>query len=310
MQPDTNLVLMQDQTTIAARCSLWWQNPPDYADHQPGLIGHYVAQDSVAARSLLNSACDQLAAQGCTIAIAPIDGNTWQSYRFMIDRGTEPPFFLEPDHPPEYPQQFLQAGFAPLAYYSSALVVDLMQKNPRLQPVAQRLSKLGVSIRSIDSTQFNTEFDTGFDTEFDTELERIYQLSRISFRQNFLYTPLAAAEFIAQYHPIKPYLDPRLVLVAEHQQRLVGFLFAIPNLEQAKRGEAIDTVIIKTVAILPERPYAGLGSILVEQIQTIAHQLGYRRAIHALMHEDNKSRNLSDRYAKPIRRYALFSKLL
>lgn len=41
-----------------------------------------------------------------------------------------------------------------------------------------------------------------------------------------------------------------------------------------------------------------------------ARALGFTRAIHALMHETNKSRNLSAHYAKTIRRYTLFSKKL
>ena len=44
--------------------------------------------------------------------------------------------------------------------------------------------------------------------------------------------------------------------------------------------------------------------------QRAAHQLGYTRAIHALMHEQNASRNLSRRFAQPMRRYALFGKAL
>ena len=39
-------------------------------------------------------------------------------------------------------------------------------------------------------------------------------------------------------------------------------------------------------------------------------QLGYMRAIHALMHEQNASRNLSRQYAHPMRGYALFGKAL
>jgi len=143
---------------------------------------------------------------------------------------------------------------------------------------------------------------------FQAELEAIYTLSLISFRDNFLYTPIESAEFMVQYSQIQPYLQPELVLLAEQAGKLVGFLFALPDLLQAQRGQAIDTVIIKTVAVLPGRAYAGLGNLLVSRCQAIAAQLGYTRAIHALMHDDNQSRNLSSRYAHTIRRYTLFSK--
>ncbi|MCU0568956.1 MAG: hypothetical protein MUF49_20450, partial [Oculatellaceae cyanobacterium Prado106] len=144
------------------------------------------------------------------------------------------------------------------------------------------------------------------------ELQSIYHLSIISFQHNLLYTPIDLATFTTQYAQIKPYLKPELVLLAEqvtqNPPQLVGFLFAIPDLLQAQRGATLDTIIIKTVAVLPGRTYAGLGSVLVGQVQAIAHQLGYRRAIHALMQDDNTSRNISDRYAQTIRRYVLLAR--
>jgi GNAT superfamily N-acetyltransferase len=295
--PDAHWVLLQDQVVVA-RCSLWWQHPPTYREHRLGLIGHYAAEDRASAQQILTHATEQLADQGCTIAIAPIDGNTWRRYRLLSQRGTEPMFFLEPDNPDQWCDHFDNQGFCPIAHYSSALATDLTQPDPRLTRVAERLEQLGVKMRSIDVDRFQAE------------LEAIYTLSLISFRDNFLYTPIELAEFVAQYSQIQPYLQPELVLLAEQAGKLVGFLFALPDLLQAQRGQAIDTVIIKTVAVLPGRAYAGLGNLLVSRCQEIAAQLGYTRAIHALMHDDNQSRNLSSRYAHTIRQYTLFSKVL
>jgi len=146
--------------------------------------------------------------------------------------------------------------------------------------------------------------------QFDTELERIHALSLVAFQRNFLYSPISQAEFLTQYRQVRPYVQPELVLLAEQGEKLVGFLFAVPDWLQAQRGETVDTVIIKTVAVLPGRAYAGLGNVLVARVQAIAHALGYRRAIHALMHDSNNSRNLSDRYARSIRRYTLYARKL
>ncbi len=50
---------------------------------------------------------------------------------------------------------------------------------------------------------------------------------------------------------------------------------------------------------------------MVDHTLEVAHTLGFKRAIHALMHEDNVSQTMSRRYrSKPIRRYALFAKQL
>jgi L-amino acid N-acyltransferase YncA len=300
--PDAHWVVVQPDRTIAAHSSLWWQNPPSYPNHRLGLIGHYAAQSAASAHLLLDHACEQLAAQGCTLAIAPIDGNTWRRYRLLSDRGTEPVFFLEPDNPDEWCDHFSSAGFTSIAQYSSALSSNLTQPSNltdvRLERAAARLAASGVQIRSIDLVKF------------EQELTAIYSLSLISFRHNFLYTPIDRSEFMAQYNQIQPYIQPELVLMAEQQATLVGFLFAIPDRLQTLRGQACDTVIIKTVAVLPDRAYAGLGNLLVAAVQTIAHRLGYTRAIHALMHDANRSRNLSDRYAQTMRRYTLFGKPL
>lgn len=295
---DRHLLVVRDRMAIAAQASLWWHNTPLLPNQRIGAIGHYAALDGQAATLLLEAACGQLHDHHGTLAVGPMDGNTWRRYRLVSDRGTEPPFFLEPDTPPEWCDHFLAAGFAPLAVYRSALNTDLSTVDPRMEAVERRLQESAIRVRSLDITQF------------EAELQRIYALSLVSFRHNFLYTPIEASEFMAQYGQIRSSVQPNLVLLAEQDRNLVGFLFAIPDLAQAQRGRAIDTIIIKTVAVQPGRTYAGLGNVLVSRCQAIARELGYTRAIHALMHDSNNSRNLSARYAQPMRRYTLFSKTL
>lgn len=278
-------------------CSIWWDNTPSLIGHKLGFIGHYFVTDEQTATSLLNNACQELTLKGCTMAIAPIDGSTWQNYRLLTQRGDYPVFFLEPDNPDDWQQHFLHQGFTPIAHYTSSLNTNLRQSDSRLEKISQRFQHQ-VYIRSIDLQQI------------EKELQRIYTIVIQSFRSNFLFTPIDEAEFIAQYRPLLPYIQSELVLIAEHDNNPVGFIFAIPDYLQKKQGD-INTVIIKTLAILPQRIYAGLGYLLLAQCQQIAHQLGYTQAIHALMHEKNSSRNLSRHYhTRTIRQYTLFAKEL
>jgi GNAT superfamily N-acetyltransferase len=98
--------------------------------------------------------------------------------------------------------------------------------------------------------------------------------------------------------------------LAEQRSRPVGYVFAVPDFAQAQRGSPIDTLIVKTLAVLPGRAYAGLGAWLLGEVHAAGRRLGFTRAIHALMHETNQSRNLSAHYARTIRRYTLLSKRL
>jgi len=294
---DVHLYAVSAGGDAEARCSLWWNRVPASQQHRVGVIGHYASSSYEAAELLLAAATERLRAARCTIAIGPMNGNTWRSYRFVLERGDHPPFFMEPSNPPEWPLQFEKSGFSPLAWYFSALNSDLSRDDPRLDAMEQKIAAAGVVIRSANS-------DLG------SELAGIYSVSRVSFRNNFLYTEIPEAEFRAMYEPVLPVARPELVLIAERDGQCVGYLFAIPDFAQRARGVAVDTFIIKTVSTLPAPELRGLGSLLVARAQQIGHRLEFRRCIHALMFEDNTSLKISRHYASVMRKYALYAKAL
>ncbi|HBR00511.1 MAG TPA: N-acetyltransferase [Cyanobacteria bacterium UBA11691] len=296
-QPDLHLAILHNQTLVA-RCSLWWKNTPNYGQETLGFIGHYAVQDRQSAKALFSRSLEILGQHHCTLAVAPIDGNTWRNYRWITDRGEHPVFFLEPDNPPDYVEEILGAGFSPLAGYYSALVTDLNQGDRRLERVGDRLKKLDITLRPLNLDKW------------EEELRQIYHVSRIAFARNFLYTPLSESEFIEQYNPVRSYINPELVVLAQQGNAIVGFLFALPDFCLRQRNLRVETVILKTVAILPRKDYAGLGSFLVWQCHQIAQKLGYKSVIHALMYQGNSSLNISHRYAQPIRQYTLFAKAI
>lgn len=297
--PDAQYIASDGNGGVRARCAVWWHTVPPLTGEKLGVIGHYAASDAASARDLLDAACDQLRAERCTLAVGPMNGNTWSQYRLVTDPGTEPPFFLELSNPPEWPRQFTESGFTEIASYVSAVNSDLTQRDVRAETRAVALSDIGVTMRDINLA------------DLDAEIERIYAVSVASFQQNLLYTPITLDAFASQYARLRNYLDHRLVTIAEHDGRTVGFAFVIPDLLE-RQGQRIErTVIIKTVAILPEREiYSGLGSVLVARAHARAHDLGFSRAIHALIHESNHSRAVSERTARVMRRYALFGRRL
>jgi GNAT superfamily N-acetyltransferase len=312
MKPDQDFTVKDDRGAIRASCSCWWSTGHTLGvghgahGERIGVIGHYSAEVADAGTRVLLDACAQLAAHGCTIVVGPMDGSTWRSYRLVIERGSEPPFFLEPDTPDAWVAHFTAAGFETLATYSSALARDLMRRDPRLDALAARLAARNIVIRPLDLSHA------------DDDLRRVFALSLDAFKDNFLYTPIDEAEFMEQNRRLLPVVRPELVLLAEQRNgagdpghaELVAFLFAVPDILQQKRGQTPDTIVIKTVAVKPGLAHAGLGSLLVAEVQQRAAALGYTRAVHALMHETNVSRNISRRYAETIRRYALFAKRL
>lgn len=294
--PDASFMVL-DAATPVARASLWWTGVPRLPAHRLGLIGHYATVDADAARVLLEGACAELARRGADLAVGPMDGSTWRRYRLLTERGTEPAFFLEPDNPDEWPAHFEAAGFTPLAQYYSALNVDIT-RHTRPHDLVRSLAREGFLVRPLDV----------HDPEAD--IHRLWDIASRAFADNFLYTPIAEDEFAEMQRPLLPFVRPELVQIVETDGRTVGFCFAIPDLLQARRGEAIDTVVFKTMAVLPEHRGRRIGSLLIASVAEQARVLGFRRTIFALMHEKNPSRRLERGLMRDFRRYTLFARRL
>src|SRR5438045_3632479 len=72
--PDFSCFLESAAGHAVARCSLWWRQTPAYPNNTLGYVGHYAVADPAAAPALLHNACERLRAEGCTLAVGPVDG--------------------------------------------------------------------------------------------------------------------------------------------------------------------------------------------------------------------------------------------
>lgn len=295
-QPDLHLLAIIDCEALAC-CSLWWNRCPKLENERIGCIGHFFATDESSGMQLLAKACEQLKRQGATLAVGPMNGNTWRKYRFVTDAGSMEPFALEPENPSWWPELWTRFGFSKLAGYHSRVIENLDYADSRIARACERLAQAGVSIR---------ELNIG---DYENELSRIYSVSESSFASNFLYTPLPQKAFIDMYRPLRDFVDPRFTLLAEQDRQTIGFVFSFRDDFQSRDTDAGDTLIIKTLATLPGRKWAGLGTVLVDRIREAAANSGIKRVIHALMYDHNNSANIG-KNSRIIRRYTLYSRRL
>lgn len=282
---------------IVARAALWWRNTPVMGGTKVGAIGEFTADDGEVAATLLNGALDHLREQGCGIAVGPLDGNTWQPHRFVVESSGRGAFLLEPRNCLEHPGWWESAGFSVLSRYSSSVMV-LDGSSGISSAVRDRLVKSGITVRKIDTSNY------------DQELRAIHGISLKSFSVNFLYTPVEECVFLDAYQKVRDQVDSDFVKIAERDGQPCGFVFGIPDLEALRRGEK-PALIVKTLAVDPEARCAGLGNWLVDELHRSGWEKGYTEAIHALQHEANSSLKITGRHhGEVFRRYALFSKLL
>ena len=298
-RPDLHWVAVSDDGRIGARCSLWWHRVPDLPGERLGLIGHYAADESDAASLLLERSCRRLSSEGCTLAVGPMDGDVWHRYRLLVERGTEPPFFLEPDNPDTWVEHFASNGFSVLAQYFSTAIEDLDAPLLRTERHNSRVRAHGIRLRHPDPSQWLRE------------LRRLYPLVVKAFEKQFLFSAIDEDEFVSLYQPMLPVIRPELVFVAEHGDLPVGLVFAVPDMLQS-RHDVVDSVVIQVVAVHPAYERYGMGMFMVQCCHDAARREGFRRVIHALMQENKASARLTGRYFKQrvIRRYALFSRRL
>ncbi len=297
--PDAHWAATDEEGEVRARCSLWWRDVPDLPGERPGLIGQYEAESFEAGGELLDHACDELAARGCTTAVGPVNGDIWRGYRFVVDRGEEPPFALEPDNPDMWVKQFREAGFDELASYHSAAVRDLEPPIPRLDRLSARLAARGIRLRHADVSRW------------EEELRRLHPLIMEAFKEHLLFSPIGADELVRLYAPVQPMLRPEFVTIAEAGDRPVGFLFGLPDRLQAEWG-GMDTAILHVAAVAPEYERTGLGMYMGQRAQEEARRQGFGGLIYALMRDGDASARLSNRYREltVIRSYAVFARYL
>jgi len=292
--PDARVIVVGDDGTGVGHAALWWNQTPEFEGERVGAIGGFAAMDEPVTKILLEGAVGHLRSVGCQRIVGPMNGNTWRSYRFVIESTGRGPFLLEPRNPSLFPDWWRAAGFSEFSRYSSSAIS--LDGEPTVPPaLKQRLLRSGVVIRPMDPARY------------EEELTAIYDVCLRSFVSNFLYTPLEKEPFLDAYRRVKERVDPDFVRVAERNGVACGFVFAIADFEAAARGEK-PALIIKTLAVDPESRCAGLGSLLVDEVQMAGHAKGFDTAIHALQYDGNTVLRITARHhGEVIRRYALFT---
>lgn len=297
-QADQHFAALDGEHRIRARCSIWWRETAKVSGTPSGAVGHFAATDAEYGAAVLQYAGTELKNRGCKIAVGPLDGNTWRRYRFITERGSAKPFFLEPDNEDEWPVQFEALGFAPLAHYVSEINPDMANRQPELGSLRQKFARLGVRIDPV-----NVEDPRD-------DMAGIYEVACESFRDSFMYTPLDIGSYGDLYEPMLHKVDPRLMLVARHGDDVVGFIIAPPDFLQRCYQQTMDAIVLKTVAVLPRDEYRGLGRVLIVDLLNNALDMGFSTAISALMHVQNRSQKISSDCAGPMRAYTLYAKEL
>ena len=303
-RPSEIMIFMDENNNIAGSLHLW-HNRPNYNEKVTSYIGNVNILEKYRKNEteIFNEIFENLKKDCIETIIGPLNGTTWNTYRYVTDKGHRSPFLMEPWNEDYYVELFENLGFKPLAYYISTVMENM---NPvQRGHLSKKIEKLKKFDYYKDITVKSAENE-----DLITVLNKVYDLTIEAFKNNFLYSELDREIFLKMYMSYEDKIVKKFFKMLYLKDELIGYVFGIPDYAELQYKEKIETMILKTIAISPKYNGKGMGYILIDELVKEAERSGYKNVIYALMHEKNISKNIGSLLGDELRRYALFIKEL
>jgi len=275
-------VLLKDGIAVG-RLAFYENDKLKYNDEKVCTIGSFeCVNDQELSRYLLSHAVELAREKGYSQIIGPMEGSTWNNYRFS-NHNKFPNFFMEPYHHDYYTELFEAFGFKPIANYTSILDNELLIENDEISKFESFYKEKGACFRKLDLSNL------------ESELYKIARFNNEAFSDNFLFTPIAEEDFVKKYLSYQKYLNPDMIWIVEDENGTIQALsFSIKDYMNTKE----ESLIIKSVARRKDSPYRGIGAYLAHKTYQLAKEKGYSSLIHAMMMQENASVAISEKYTQ------------
>lgn len=229
--------------------------------------------------------------------LGPINGNTWNDYRVVVPPQNRP-FLSELVTPPHWYEWFKGMKFDIAAKYYSHISPVVETRAELLQKVIERFNKSGVSFFTLKEI---IQDNKGAFAQ--KSLMELADVVNDSFSENYLYSPINHEHFVVDMMNKLEILDISYSYVAKKDDKIVAFIFTFPDFYDKEHK----TLIVKTLARRKDPSLKGIGSALVFFSFSQALKDGYERTLHAMMHQNNTSKNISKNFkGEFLREYHLY----
>ena len=303
-RPSEIVIFTDENNNIGGSLHLW-HNRPDYNGRKTSYIGNVNIHEKYRKNEeqLFDKIFEELKKEGIETIIGPLNGTTWNTYRYVTEKGNGRPFLMEPWNEDYSVSLFEKLGFKPLAGYIST-VMEGMDSDGR-----RNLNKKIEKLKKFDYYK-DIKVESAENKDLLTVLNKVYDLTVEAFKNNFLYSELEREIFLKMYMSYEDKIIKKFFKMLYLGDELIGYVFGIPNYTELGYKGKIDTIILKTIAVSPEYNGKGMGYILINSLVEEAEKEGYENVIYALMHESNVSKNIGLLLGNILRKYTLFIKEL
>ena len=301
----SEIVIFNDESNIVIGSLHLWHNRPDYNGRKTSYIGNVNIHEKYRKNEeqLFNKIFEELKKEGIETIIGPLNGTTWNTYRYVTEKGNGRPFLLEPWNEDYSVSLFEKLDFKHLAGYIST-VMEGMDSDGR-----KNLDKKIEKLKKFDYYK-DIRVESAENKDLLKVLNKVYDLTVEAFKNNFLYSELEREIFLKMYMSYEDKIVKKFFKMLYLKGELIGYVFGIPDYAELGYKGKIDTIILKTIAVSPEYNGKGMGYILINSLVEEAEKEGYENVIYALMHESNVSKNIGLLLGNILRRYNLFIKEL
>jgi GNAT superfamily N-acetyltransferase len=239
------------------------------------------------------------------------------SYGVLVEGRDRPPALMCGHTPPYYKDFLERFGFQPARGDNIAFAIPV-ERTPAVEQLARLAERIrqrkGFAVREADLEDWNEE------------IRRVHFLLNRSLAHLPDHIPWREEALRDMLEPLRPIVDPELVLFAEDKGEVVGWFPGIPNINEALQHanglrypwdyirlwwymrHQPECLAIKSVLVLPEYWDTGVSVLLFDEMARRAIAKGYKWVDLSLTSEDNPSTPLiAERMsAKIYKRYRVY----
>jgi GNAT superfamily N-acetyltransferase len=259
-----------------------------------GFFGFFESiNDPEVSRALLEATRDWVSGHGAGFIRGPMNPSANYECGLLIEGFASPPQIMMTYNPQYYAELIEGAGFRRAKdLYSFYLSADDLMVERAERIARQALENKGVRIRPIEMKNF------------ESEAQRVWEVYNSAWSSNWGFVPMTREEFFFLARELKDIAVPDLVLMAEVSGRLIGFLLALPDINQALRHtrsrflpllllnvlyhkRSIRSMRVVLLGVLEEFRSTGVAAALYTETIRRGLRLGYRDCEMSWVLDDN-----------------------
>jgi GNAT superfamily N-acetyltransferase len=279
-----------------------------YMDHlgaRMGFFGFYESVDDDAVAFALLDAVNRWAAErSITYICGPMSPSMVYSAGMLVSGFGQPPLVGMPHNPDYYAGQLERWGMNKVKDLHSYLVPD-----PYTLYGDERFARI-FRMRERWRAQSRITFRSTDPKHFERDVETVRLIYNAAFGKFWGFAPLTNVEMLELAAAMRPVLDDDLMVFAELDDEPVGFLMAIPDVNQAairaarlrvglfrdlltlwhwkgpNRSRTVRNARVDMLMVRPDCPDPGTAALLIDEMIRRIHKKGYTSIEGAPVLED------------------------